>query len=197
MINLNERVRQLTIQQRNRAVMRNRLVYGLKSFRHRPWMIALPLLLAVFTVFICCNLDNIPFPVTSEWLPLWEAIAALLTVTLATLLLWGLLVVLGTPYKARSVDNSLEHIGLVDRYEIGPALIENEKIGKSHARRYTFFSKGIDRERWEKKRGELEDILNVHLLEPIAYGKNRNYIVLVVASDVQGKEQKPLYDDEL
>lgn len=200
MRNLDKHVRKLAIQQRNRVVMRNRLVYGLKFFRHRPWMIALPLLLAGFTVFICCNLDNAPFPFstnTPELLPLWKAITVLLSITFGTLLLWGLLVVLGTPYKARNVDISLEHIGLVDCYGIGPALIGNEKIGKSHVRCYTFFSKGIDKERWEKKQKEIEDILNIHLLEPIAYGRNRNYIVLVVASGVQGKEQTPLYDDEL
>lgn len=200
MRNLNERVRQLTIQQRNRVIVHNRLIYGLKSFHHRPWMIALPLLLAGFTIFICCNLDNAPFPFganTPELLPLWKAIAALLTITLEIFLLWGLLVVLGTPYKARSVDNSLEHIGLVDRYGIGPALVSNQKIKGTTARILTFYSKGIDMEHWAQRQGAISAALNCHFVEPIAYGKSSNYIVLTVAPGVESCRDGLLYDDEL
>lgn len=157
MRSINERVRKLTIQQRNRAVMRNRLAYGLRSLRHRPWAVILLLLLAGSTVFICCNLDNIPFPFSAnmpELLPLWKAIAVLLTVTLGTLLLLGLLVLLGTPHKARSVDNSLEHIGLVDRYGIGPALVSNQKVTERVVR-MTFYSKGIGMERWVQRQGAI------------------------------------------
>lgn len=199
MRNLNERVRQLTIQQRSRAVMRNRLVYGLKSFRHRPWIITLPLLLAFFTVFICCNLDNASFPFsanTPELLPLWKTITALLTVTLGTLLLWGLLVVLGTPYKARSVDASLAHIGLVDRYGIGPALVSSQKV-VGRVARMTFYSKGIEMERWIQMQGAISDVLACHFVEPIAYGKNSNYIVLTVAPGIGDQRSDLLYDDEL
>lgn len=200
MRNLNKRVRQITIQQHNRVIMRNRLIYGLKSFRHRPWMIALPLLLAGFTVFICCNLDNALFPfgaTTPELLPLWKAVAALLTITLGILLLWGLLVVLGTPYKAMSVDNSLEHIGLVDRYGIGPALVSNQKIKGTTARILTFYAKGIDMEHWAQRQGAISAALNCHFVEPIAYGKSSNYIVLTVAPGVESYRDDLLYDDEL
>lgn len=200
MININERVRQLTIQQRNRAVMRNRLVYGLKSFRHRPWLITLPLLLAGFTVFICCNLDSAPFPFGAnmpELQPLWKAIATLLTITFGTLLLWGLLVVLGTPCKARSVATSLEHIGLVDRYGIGPALVFKQRIKGTSAITVIFYSKGIAKERWEKKQSDIEDVLTCHFVAPIQYGRNSNYIVLTVSPGVRGQQGKPLYDDEL
>lgn len=200
MRNINERVRKLTIQQRNRAVMRNRLVYGLRSLRHRPWAVVLLLLLAGSTVFICCNLDNISFPFsanTPELLPLWKAIAVLLTVTLGTLLLLGLLVLLGTPHKARSVDNSLEHIGLVDRYGIGPALVSNQKIKGTTARILTFYAKGIDMEHWAQRQGAISAALNCHFVEPIAYGKSSNYIVLTVAPGVESHRDTLLYDDEL
>lgn len=199
MRNLNERVRQLTIQQHNRAIMRNRLVYGLKSFRRRPWMMTLPLLLVAFTIFICCNLDNAPFPFsanTPELLRLWKAIAALLTITLGILLLWGLLVVLGTPHKARSVDNSLEHIGLVDRYGIGPALVSHQKVTEQVVR-MTFYSKGIGMERWVQRQGAISDVLTCHFVEPIAYGKSSNYIVLTVAPGAESHRDNLLYDDEL
>lgn len=198
-INFNERVRQITIQQRNRAVMRNRLAYGIKSFCRRPWTVVLPLLLVGFTAFICCNLDNIPFPVSSstpELLQLWKAATALLTVTVAVLLLWGLLVALGTPRKARSVDNRLEHIGLVDRYGIGPALVSRQKV-TGQVVRMTFYSKGIGMERWVQRQGAISDVLTVHLVEPIAYGRDSNYIVLTVAPGVGGHRDTPLYDDEL
>ena len=199
MRNLNKRARQLTIQQRNRVIIRNRLIYGLKSFCHRPWMIALPLFLAGFTVFICCNLDNAPFPFsanTPELLPMWKAIAALLTVTLGTLLLLGLLVLLGTPHKARSVDTSLEHIGLVDRYGIGPALVSDQKVTERVVR-MTFYSKGMGMERWVQRQGAISDVLACHFVEPIAYGKSSNYIVLTVAPGVESHRDNLLYDDEL
>ena len=199
MININERVRKLTIQQRNRAVMRNRLAYGLRSLCHRPWAVILLLLLAGSTVFICCNLDN-PFPFSAnmpELLSLWKAIAVLLTVTLGTLLLLGLLVLLGTPHKARSVDNSLEHIGLVDRYGIGPALVSNQKIKGTTARILTFYAKGIDMEHWAQRQGAISAALNCHFVEPIAYGKSSNYIILTVAPGVESHRDTLLYDDEL
>lgn len=199
MRSINERVRKLTIQQRNRAVMRNRLAYGLRSLRHRPWAVILLLLLAGSTVFICCNLDNIPFPFSAnmpELLPLWKAIAVLLTVTLGTLLLLGLLVLLGTPHKARSVDNSLEHIGLVDRYGIGPALVSNQKVTERVVR-MTFYSKGIGMERWVQRQGAISDVLACHFVEPITYGKSSNYIVLTVAPGVESHRDTLLYDDEL
>lgn len=198
MININERVRKLTIQQRNRAVMRNRLAYGLRSLCHRPWAVILLLLLAGSTVFICCNLDN-PFPFSAnmpELLSLWKAIAVLLTVTLGTLLLLGLLVLLGTPHKARSVDNSLEHIGLVDRYGIGPALVSNQKVTERVVR-MTFYSKGIGMERWVQRQGAISDVLACHFVEPITYGKSSNYIVLTVAPGVESHRDTLLYDDEL
>lgn len=199
MRSINERVRKLTIQQRNRAVMHNRLAYGLRSLRHRPWAVILLLLLASSTVFICCNLDN-PFPFSAnmpELLPLWKAIAVLLTVTLGTLLLLGLLVLLGTPHKARSVDNSLEHIGLVDRYGIGPALVSNQKIKGTTARVLTFYSKGIGMERWVQRQGAISDVLACHFVEPIAYGKSSNYIVLTVAPGIGDQRSDLLYDDEI
>lgn len=204
MINLNERderVRQLTIQQRNRAIMRSRLASGLQFLRHRPWMITLPLLLIILTIFICSELDSIPFPIPiSDSIPalfkLWKAAAAVLVVISGISLLWGLLVALGTPYKARSVDNSMEHIGLVDRYGIGPALVSKQKVTERVVR-MTFYSKGIGMERWVQNQGAISDILMCHFVEPITYGKSSNYIVLTVAPGVESHRDNLLYDDEL
>ena len=197
MIDLNTRVRQLTIQQRNRAIMRRRLTSGLQFLCHRPWMITLPLLLVVFIIFICCNLDNIPFPVSNsipELLQLWKTVVALLAVTFDAFLLWGLLVVLGTPHKARNVDNSLEHIGLVDRYGIGPALVSSQKV-TGRVVQMTFYSKGIGKEEWLQRKEDISDVLSCHFVEPIAYGENSNYIVLTVAPGVGNRRDTPLYDE--
>ena len=194
MIDLNARVRQLTIQQRNRAIMRSRLTSGLQSLRHRPWMMTLPLLLVVCTIFICCN---IPFRVSNsipELLQLWKAVVALLAVTFDVFLLWGLLVVLGTPHKARNVDNSLEHIGLVDRYGIGPALVSSQKV-TGRVVHMTFYSKGIGMEEWLQRKEDISDVLACHFVEPIAYGENSNYIVLTVAPGVRNRRDTPLYDE--
>lgn len=196
---INERIRKLVMQQRNRAVMCNRLKCGLLMFLHQPQTLVFPLLLVALTAFICCNLDRIPLPDNTipEVAALWEIAVAFLIVILAVLLLFGLLIMLGTPPKAKCIDAGLVHIGLVDRYGIGPALVSSQKISGSMVRVLTFYSKGIAKERWEQKQRDIEDVLNFRSIEPVQYGKNSNYIVLTVAPGVRATRNEPLYDDEL
>lgn len=110
------------------------------------------------------------------------------------------------PPHAKKIEKDLQHIGLIDRYEYPPALVLNQKMKLSQARRFVFYSKGIEKEKWIKQRTTIEDELNVYYLEPPEYlevpcfgGKkkiNRNYIVLIVAPGVESKREETLYDDE-
>lgn len=191
---INKRIRKLEIQQRNRTVIYNRFKRGFIIIFQKPWTLIFAFLLILLAVFVFHTISGLRLLKDSTF----TGVCLTIFIFFMFFIMMGSLpVILGTPPKWKTIEAALVHIALVDRYGIGPALIGNEKIGKSHARRYTFVSKGIDKERWEKKQGEIEDILNVHLLEPIAYGRNRNYIVLIVASGVQGQEQNLLYDDEL
>lgn len=194
-------IRELVFQQRRRAVMCCRLRSGFLVLFKQPWKLVFPALLAV--IFLCAwnKCKDIPLPGNANNLPvmsaLWEVVIPLVIVTFAVLLLFGLLVALGTPSKAKSIDAGLAHIALIDRYGIGPALISVQKIRDTGVRKLTFYSKGISMERWEKMSGSIADILKCHFIEPIQYGKNSNYIVLTVAPGLASKRNRPFYDEEV
>lgn len=199
-MNFKKQIEKMETQQRNRAIMRCRLRCGLQTLWKQPWALIFPLLLAALTAFAWCNRHKIPIPGGKSSIPdlaaLWEIAVTFLITTLALLLLWGLLVVLGTPPKAKSINAGLTHVSLVDRYGIGPALVSVQKVGRK-VKRLTFYSKGIGKERWEQKQSEIEDVLSCHFVSssPIEYGKNSNYIVLTVAPGLRGNRQEPFYDE--
>lgn len=196
-MNIKKRIRNLEIQKRNRALGRYRIQRGLRMLFLKPWTLIVPLLLIAFSALVCHNVDKIPLPGNTipEMIPLWRISIALLTITLAALLLCGLLVMLGTPAKARSTEAALVHIALVDRYGIGPALVSKQRIKGTSATEITFYSRGIAKERWEQRQSDIEDVLTCHFVAPIQYGRNSNYIVLTVAPGVRDQRSEPLYDD--
>lgn len=199
-MNFKKQIEKMETQRRNRAIIRCRLRCGLQTLWVQPWTLIFPLLLVAFTALVCYNLDKLPLPGGNSDIPgllaLWEIAVALLIVTFAVLLVTGVLVLLGTPHKAKLIDAGLVHIALVDRYGLGPALISVQQVGRE-VKRLTFYSKGIGKERWAQKQAAIEDVLSYCLAgtDPIEYGKNRNYIVLTVSS-VKGTRDEPLYDDE-
>lgn len=199
-MNVKKQIEKLEAQQRNRAIMRYRLRCGLQTLWKQPWTLIFPLLLVALSALVCCNLDRIPHPGGFGCVPgmvtAWEITVVLLIFTLAILLVIGLLVLLGTPPKAKLIDAGLVHIALVDRYGLGPALVSVQKVGRD-VKTLTFYSKGIGKDRWAQKQGAIEDVLSYYFVgtDPIEYGKNRNYIVLTVSS-VKGTRDEPLYDDE-
>ena len=199
-MNVKKQIEKLEAQQRNRAIMRYRLRCGLQTLWKQPWTLIFPLLLVALSALVCCNLDRIPHPGGFGCVPgmvtAWEITVVLIIFTLAILLVIGLLVLLGTPPKAKLIDAGLVHIALVDRYGLGPALVSVQKVGRD-VKTLTFYSKGIGKDRWAQKQGAIEDVLSYYFVgtDPIEYGKNRNYIVLTVSS-VKGTRDEPLYDDE-
>lgn len=198
-MNIKKRIRNLETRRRNFALWRCRIQRGLLMLFFKPWTLIVPLVLIAFSALVCHNVDKIPLPGNTipEMIPLWEISIALLTITLTALLLCGLLVMLGTPTKAKSTEAALVHIALVDRYGIGPALVSKQRIKGTSVTEITFYSRGIAREQWEKKQRDIEDVLTCHFVAPIQYGRNSNYIVLTVAPGVKEKKREPLYDDEI
>jgi len=132
---------------------------------------------------------------------LWALVIILVIVVLAIFLLFGLLVTIGTPRRAKEIEASLVHVALIDRYGFGPILVSNRGICHTDITSLTFLSRGISKEAWEKKRKDIEDRLNVHYVEEIKYGgkngSNRNYIILTVAPGINEGRAELLYDDEL
>jgi hypothetical protein len=201
-MNFFEQSKSLALKHRRRVILSSRFQNGVSFFIKRPWLLPLPLLVVAVAAYTCFHPDIIPMPSSSTTalfvIELWHVAIALLVVTLAVFLLGGMLIKAGTPRHAKSIDAALFHVGLVDRYGIGPALISSEKSKQSSCVNIlSIYSKGVGREQWIAKQGEIEDILNIHYLEPPAYGKNRHFIVLTVSPGVTTDRDAPLYDEEL
>lgn len=200
---MNKRIQQAQIEKRNRIIMRNHLVQGLRVLRTQKWLLVFPLLLVMSTAFIFCNLNNVPLPVDRdipELAGVWELAIVSLAVTFDILLMWGLLYLLGTPRKEKSINRGLQHIGLLDRYGIAPALLLNRAVDESGARKLFFFSEGISADQWIEHKSAIESRLNcrlIELIDPIETTGDSNYIVLVVIFNTKGQRNDVLYDDEL
>lgn len=202
-MDLNNIARQSKIlaqRRRNRAILRLRLWSGIKDAVTKPQKGILILLLCAAFVSIW-NVRNKLVPFHSD-IPLlstiWGYIIAVFLPLIFLLLLMGLLSLLGTPFRAKAVENSLLQIGLATRYDHPPALISRKRIKGTDVSIMTFYSLGVDKERWKKESEAIQDALNIHFVEPIRYGgKNRNMIVITAAPGAETHREDVLYDDEI
>jgi len=186
-------MRQFEREQRYRAVRFSRFCTNIKC----PVRLTLALMLLIAGM-VSCGLAKIPFPgddTYPELVMFWDCSTRLFIFILFLFATVALLIL--PPRQAAKVEAALVHIGLIDRYDLGPILVSCQQIGHSSANRLTFYCRGIARKMWEKRQPAIEDVLNVHYLEPPKYGKNRNFVVLVVAPGVESKRKESLFDDEL
>lgn len=186
---------------RRKVAARSRLWHGLKRLFLEPWTLVLPLLLVVATAFAWHHTDKLPLHSSIPEMELLGQFAlSALVVVFSVLALWGLLVLLGTPRRARKIDAALLHIGLVDRYDLGPALLSAQRVKGSSVQVLEFWSKGISLEAWEDKRRAIEDVLNVHMVEAPTYGgrkgNDRRRIRLTVAPGADNQPTATLYEDD-
>lgn len=194
----------LEAQARRRKLSRFRLKYGVLEIVKCPWKLILPLLLAVGAVLAWHSRDKLPLPGGNDAIPemvmLWQFVLSALVVVLSALLLLGLLSLLGTPRHAKRIDAALVHIGLVDRYDLGPALLSSRRVKGSSVQILEFWSKGISLDAWEDKRRAIEDVLDVHMVEAPTYGgrkgNNRRRIRLAVAPGAGNQPTAVLYEDD-
>lgn len=197
--------RALALQERRRAIHRHRLGNGLRALFRQPWKLVFPFLvvaLAVtaylnrsFAVGLLPGCDTYP-----ELVWLWDKLITILVVVTGILALLGVLALLGRPCHAKKIDMALVRAGVVDRYNVGPALLSSRTIDHTTVREMAFYSAGIPLKVWEEKGRAVEDILNCTFVEPPRYGgrnnNHRNYIVLAVAPGVATDNRQPLYDNE-
>lgn len=83
---------------------------------------------------------------------------------LAVLILWA-----GTPSKAKSIQNNLQRIGLVNHAGETPLLVavrteESDDI-RSHMTVLEFLACGVPKSVWEDKRADIETALNIHIAD--------------------------------
>lgn len=196
-MNINDRVRKLEEQRRRRDVMFSRLCANIK--RPMGWIATA---LALVSGWLACTYVQIPFPGVVN-LPglvmIWDYAVTLLILLLS--MFTALVILAMPPLHTKDIESGLQHIALVDRYGFSPALVSNQGLKHSNIRELRFYSRGIAKETWIKRRSAVEDVLNVHWIEEPQYGgrkrNNRNYIVLIVAPGAESKREEPLYDDEL
>ena len=199
--NIVHQTKVLAQRRRNRSILRLRLWSGIKEVIAKPWKGILILLLCAAFIFLWNARDTlVPFHSDIPLLiTVWSYIIVAFIPLLFLLLLVGLLLLLGTPFRAKAVESSLLQIGLANRYGYAPALISCKRIKNTQVSVMAFYSFGVAMEIWETHRTEIQDALNVHFVEPIKYGgkngRNRNIIVIATAPGAETHRKDVLYDE--
>ena len=188
---------------RNRVLLRLRLSNGVRELTKRPWKLALLLALVVLVVLAWENRGKVAFATAIPAISaVWAYVVEILIVMLAMLAVLGLLVLLGTPCQAKRIEAAMAHACVTDCYGFPPILVSWHRDKSTGISTMAFFSRGISKEAWERKRRDIEDVLNVRWIEEARYGGKRgdngNYITLTVASGTGAAGRcEVLYDDEL
>lgn len=199
--NIVHQTKVLAQRRRNRSILRLRLWSGIKEVIAKPWKGILILLLCVAFFFLWKARDTlVPFHSDIPLLvTVWGYIIAVLIPLLFLLFMVGLLLLLGTPFRSKMVENSLLQIGLANRYGYVPALISCKRIKNTQVSVMVFYSLGVAMKIWETHRAEIQDALNVHFVQPIRYGgrngRNRNIIVIAAAPGAETHIKDVLYDE--
>jgi hypothetical protein len=175
-----------------------------KTLIKAPWK-NIPVLLLCAAFAVIWSIQDKINPICSNGqllFTIYSYIIVFLIPAIFVFLLAGLLLVLTTPYHARTIEDCLLQIGLVDRYGLSPALILHKSMKNTDVSVMIFYSLGIGREIWEKRSEEIKDALNIDFVETIKYGgknaSNRNMIVLTTSpwSCSIGRKDE-LFDDEI
>lgn len=193
----------LAQRRRNRTILWLRLRSGIKKIVEKPWKGISILLLCAAFVFLWNTRDTlIPFHSDIALLStIWGYLTAVFIPLLFLLLLVGLLLLLGMPFRAKAIEDNLLQIGLFNRYGHAPVLLSRKRVKNASVTVMAFYSLGIGMERWEKQGAEVQDALNVHFVETVKYGgrngRNRNIIVITAAPGAGVRRENTLYDDEI
>lgn len=202
-ISIVQREKALVQRRRNRTILWLRLRSGIKDAVTKPWKGILVLSLCAAFIFLWNIRDKlVPFHSDIKLLStVWGYIVSVFIPLIFLLLLMGLLSLLGTPFRAKAVENILMQSGLANRYNHPPTLVSRRRMKNTQVSVMTFFSLGVGMEKWETHRAEIQDALNIHFVEPIKYGgrngRNRNIIVITAAPGAGTRREDVLYDDEL
>ncbi|WP_312939592.1 hypothetical protein [Oscillibacter sp.] len=194
--------RELLQKQRQSKVLRLRWLDWVKTLASRPWMMV--------PFFVLCGAFALVWGLRKKFILILNCNAllarvyyyglSLLLISVFVLFLVTLMVILSTPRNAKKVSAALFQIGLVSYAGTPPELISHIRIRHSDVHQWTFFSLGLSKSTWEKRREDVEDALNFCVVD-IRYGgrgeRNRNLIVLRAVPGIGGSRREVLYDEEI
>lgn len=90
-----------------------------------------------------------------------------------------ILMLLGTPFKARKIEKSLAKIKIVDHTGCTPILVSNTR--KDTIVTYEFYSSTIPQSTYMNYQGELETVLNMQIIS-IVQGKDKQHVLVECVS---------------
>lgn len=187
-------------EKRRRAVLSHRFAHGFTGLLRNPWKM-IPLLLIASAVFYLVNIRGnfIPDGLPSILATVYSYTSLAVILVLGLLLMIGVFYALSVPLCSRQYENALLSMNFTSYDGAAPALISRKRIPHSRVYVLTFYSMGIGKEIWERRQGEVEDVLNIQCVQPIQYGgrkcNNRNLIVLTAAPGTGNRRTEPLYDE--
>ena len=165
-----------------------RLVNGLNEIAHKSYarIIALVYILIVilFSIYVFGrNNQNMDMFEVLQ-MAMWRFLYPLLTLCSAIILL----IYIGAPLNATSINEGLWRIGLTNHAGESPLILNKHKI-QNHRIIMEFYSNGIPYSEWEDQQDKIEAVLNVHIVK-FEEGKNKKHMIL---HTVSGNHKLPLY----
>lgn len=111
-------------------------------------------------------------------------------------ILLGYLVIIGTPWNARSISDNLHRAGVFNKIEEAPILMHKYQDEKNP--RITildFKSTGISRTTWEDLQAEIENALNCYVVK-IQEGKHQNRMLLHIVASSDKLPEKIMWTED-
>ena len=177
-----------------------RIGLGIEQLFVAPWKnVFLVLFLAAFGL-AWFKRGFVPgFPSFFE--PIGKYIVSAVIISVSSVFLLGILILLGTPWKARADLESIRMAFTAADLTNARLFLMRSKRSKNGVLRREWYCKGISKSRFEARQEEISDVLDCHWLQPIQYGgkngNNRKRIVMYTASGYKPAERGALHDDEL
>ena len=168
---------------------------GCKNIWTKKFKMLFPLAFLISCYILWWSLTQKIGDIKLEWLStslIWSVSALSIVFTVFGTLL--IISFIGTPCKAKAVEQALHRIKLVDRTDTPPLLIDRYKEAKADV--FEFFSPAISLSDFEKKRTDIETALNTNIVD-IKAGQDFQHILVKTISSNKNLTQTLLWDNSM
>lgn len=177
-----------------------RIRLGLLQLRNKPFLNIFSISIIVSSIFIWSKRESIfnLFDIPQIILPIVQTIIYIALILIPIMLLVYMLIIIGE-LSARQDEYNLRIAFSENELKNGcPILMNKVKIKNTQVTKREFYS-NISMKNWEKNLDNIVDSMNVHLVEPLDYGKNANgkRIVMYTSNTRKSHKRGVLYDEEL